>query len=190
MRYAYRWVLGAFLLTGIFLLIQPGALAVWMDGDVQDARETFPPSRFGEPPAPPVYGQRRQISPMRTELAETESTSKGRGLASLDQPIQPQAKTQHRTGTQEVAVIASELGFFPKTIFLTRDIPVRLYVTGAGKKPLCMMMDTFNVRKQVRSQQVEEVSFVPTQPGQYRFYCPINGAEGSIFVRDLNSAGL
>lgn len=93
--------------------------------------------------------------------------------------------TLRRNGVQEVAVIAGDLGFFPRTVFVTRDIPVRMYVTGASKNPLCIMMDSFNVRKQVRNQSIEELSFTPGQPGRFRFYCPVNGAEGYIVVREF-----
>ena len=153
-----------------------------------DGAEIFPESRFGSLPEPPTYGQRPGIAPMQAELEDSDSDHEGRGLASIAKAPKPKAKTNVRTGTQEVALIASDLGFFPKTIFVTRDIPVRLFVTGASKKPLCLMLDAFEVRKQVRSQEVEELSFVPTQPGQYRFYCPINGAEGSLFVKELSAA--
>ncbi|RYZ74103.1 MAG: hypothetical protein EOP09_00935 [Proteobacteria bacterium] len=94
-----------------------------------------------------------------------------------------------RKGVQEVSLIANDLGFFPKTVFVSRDIPVRLFVTGASKQPLCIMMDTFNVKKQVRAQKVEEITFTPSQPGTYRFYCPVNGSEGVLVVRELGAAG-
>ncbi len=97
------------------------------------------------------------------------------------------ALAARRKGIQEVAIIAGDLGFFPKTIFVTRDIPVRLFVTGASKAPLCLMMDSFQVRKQIRTQKVEEISFTPNQPGQYRFYCPVNGMEGTLIVKELAS---
>lgn len=94
-----------------------------------------------------------------------------------------------RTGIQEVAVIAGDLGFFPKTVFVTRDIPVRMFITGASKKALCIMMDIegFRVVKQVRSQKIEELNFTPVRSGQFRFYCPINGGmEGTLLVKDGN----
>ena len=181
MKKSWLWRISLLFWTVLFLLVKPSSFA-----DL-DGAETFPESRFGSPPAPPVYGQ-RQKKPVETELKITESSARGRGLDSLDQPVHPQAKSSLRTGTQEIAIIASDLGFFPKTVFVTRDIPVRLFITGASKKPLCMMLDQFNVRKQLKSQQVEEVSFTPTEPGQYRFYCPINGSEGSIFVKERTSA--
>lgn len=93
-----------------------------------------------------------------------------------------------RKGVQEVAVIASESGFYPKTFFVSRDVPVRLFVTGASKGSLCLMMDSFNVRKQVRANKIEEISFTPNQPGTYRFYCPVNGGEGTMVVKELTTA--
>ena len=91
-------------------------------------------------------------------------------------------------GVQEVAVIASDLGFFPKVFFVARDVPVRMFVTGASKNTLCVMMDSFQVRKQVRAQRIEEITFTPNQPGKYRFYCPVNGMEGTMVVKELTSS--
>ncbi len=90
-----------------------------------------------------------------------------------------------KKGIQEVAVIASDLGYFPKTLFVSRDVPVRLFVTGASKNTLCIMMDSFSVKKQVRSQKIEEVTFTPNVPGKYRFYCPVNGMEGVLIVKEF-----
>ncbi len=149
-----------------------------------DGAEIFPESRFGAPPAGPSYGRRSGVAPMQAELRESESSAAGRGLASLDEHVSPRSKSRLKTGTQEVALIAGDLGFFPRTIFVTRDIPVKLFVTGASKKALCLMLDDFDVKKQLRSQRVEEVGFVPKKVGQFRFYCPINGAEGAIFVKE------
>jgi plastocyanin domain-containing protein len=92
-----------------------------------------------------------------------------------------------RKGVQEVALIAGDLGFFPKTIFVSRDVPVRLFVTGTAKGSLCLMMDSFNVRKQVRTSKIEEITFTPTQAGTYRFYCPVNGSEGTMVVKELTT---
>ncbi len=92
-----------------------------------------------------------------------------------------------RSGVQEIAVIANDLGYFPRTIFVTRDIPVRLYVTGTSKQSLCIMMDSFQVRKQVRSQKIEEIAFTPAHPGKFRFYCPVNGMEGTLIVKEYST---
>lgn len=108
--------------------------------------------------------------------AETEKF-----IADVQDPV------ARRKGMQEISIIAGDLGFFPKTIFVSRDVPVRLYVTGASKGSLCIMMDSFNVRKQVRANRIEEITFVPNQPGTYRYYCPVNGSEGTMVVKELST---
>jgi plastocyanin len=97
------------------------------------------------------------------------------------------ASEMARKGVQEVAIIASDLGYFPKTVFVSRDVPVRMFVTGSSKNTLCIMMDSFQVRKQVRARKIEEITFTPNQPGKYRFYCPVNGMEGSLIVKEFSS---
>ncbi len=91
-------------------------------------------------------------------------------------------------GVQEVSLIAGDLGYFPKTVFVVRDVPVRMFVTGASKNTLCIMMDSFQVRRQGRTQKSEEITFTPNTPGKYRFYCPVNGMEGTLIVKELASA--
>jgi hypothetical protein len=87
-----------------------------------------------------------------------------------------------------VALIAADLGFFPNKVFVSRDVPVRMFVTGASRSTLCIMMDSFQVRKQVHSQKIEEITFTPNQPGKYRFYCPVNGSEGNLVVKEFATA--
>jgi hypothetical protein len=86
---------------------------------------------------------------------------------------------------QEVAVIANDQGFFPSTLFVTQGIPVHLFITGASKRSQCFMMDSFGVRRQIRSEKIEEVSFTPDQGGTYTFNCPMNGAKGTVVVKAL-----
>lgn len=90
-------------------------------------------------------------------------------------------------GVQEIALIAGDLGYFPKTLFVNQSIPVRIFVTGASDHALCIMMDAFEIRKQVRKEKIEEIEFTPKSPGQYRFYCPVNGIEGTLVVREISS---
>ena len=44
------------------------------------------------------------------------------------------------------------------------------------------------MRKQVRSQKIEEITFTPNVPGKYRYYCPVNGMEGTMVVKELTTA--
>lgn len=180
-----------------------------------ERQEVYPASEFGKPPerkrfpmvadplsvaaesnewpAPePVVGagRGRPDAPgenSRSPASVEPSAGGARSLGSVTPPAGMEAHAIRRKGVQEIAVIAGDSGFFPKTVFVTRDIPVRLYVTGASKNTLCLMMDSFQVRKQIRSQKIEEISFTPGIPGKYRFHCPVNGMEGNLIVRELAS---
>lgn len=116
----------------------------------------------------------------RTEEAHQDAVTE-KFITDVSDPI------ARRKGVQEISIIAGDLGFFPKTIFVSRDVPVRLFVTGATKGSLCIMMDSFNVRKQIRTSKIEEITFTPNQPGTYRFYCPVNGSEGTMVVKELTT---
>jgi hypothetical protein len=103
--------------------------------------------------------------------------------------IPPKAMVRNlnqKKAVQEVAVIVNDLGFFPSTIFVTQGIPVRLFVTGASKKSQCFMMDSYGVRRQIQSQRVEEITFTPDESGSFAFSCPMNGAKGVMFVKELD----
>ena len=159
--------------------------------------EEFPESRFGAPATAALLDDPYQL--MLKEVNQEGSTKKsGRGLASVESSSDEDSKSDVkngvlpssilRSGTQEVSVIAHELGFFPRSIFVTKDTPVRLFITSAAKRSLCVMMDEFKIKRQVRSQAIEEISFTPTTPGQYRFYCPINGMEGTLWVKEFTGS--
>lgn len=118
------------------------------------------------------------------EPAGTVAPSKG-----AKKPL-PSAKTMVRTlkqkkAYQEAAVIVNDLGFFPSTIFVTQGIPVRLFVTGASQKSQCMILDAYGIRRQIKNQKVEEVTFTPEEVGKFSFSCPMNGAKGTIIVKEL-----
>jgi len=154
-----------------------------------ETSEEFPESRFGFPP----NSQTIMRSPAGLEF--TEDTTEVRSgsvnpVASLSKSAtnwNPKPYSSSQPGVQEVALIVSDLGFFPKTLFVTQGIPVKLFVTGTSKKTLCIMMDSFDIRKQIKSQKMEELNFTPTTLGQYRFYCPVNGMEGTVLVKELSS---
>lgn len=106
-----------------------------------------------------------------------------------DQALPPQAmirEAKKSKAYQETAVIANDQGFFPSTVFVTQGIPVRLFVTGASAKSNCFIMDSFGVRRQIRSQRIEEISFTPETPGTYTFTCPMNGARGAVVVKEID----
>jgi plastocyanin len=151
-------------------------------------------------PAGMVFGAKpKAITAQPTHVAQTSSSGpvtpadetqvmKSEGTAAANLNPESENMAIRRKGVQEIALIAGDLGFFPKTFFVSRDVPVRLFVTGASKNTLCIMMDSFQVRKQVKTRAIEEITFTPSTPGQYRFYCPINGMEGKMIVKELVSS--
>ncbi|MBI2604649.1 MAG: cupredoxin domain-containing protein [Deltaproteobacteria bacterium] len=90
---------------------------------------------------------------------------------------------------QEVSVIVSDHGYFPSRIFVTQNIPVRVYLTTPSKSTLCFMIDNWSVKKGITPGKVEEVNFVPDRAGNYRFYCPVKGIEGTLTVREAPAPG-
>jgi plastocyanin domain-containing protein len=88
------------------------------------------------------------------------------------------------TGVQEVSLIVSDYGFFPNRIFVTKDLPVKIFLSTPSKTTLCFMVDEWGVRKGVTPGKVEEISFVPEKLGNVRFYCPVKSIEGMITVRE------
>jgi len=90
----------------------------------------------------------------------------------------------YKYGVQEFALIASDTGYFPQRIIVRRNIPVHLFLTSSSNKALCFVFDEFSIRKGIASQGMEEVRFLPTKAGQYKFYCPVQEIQGSIVVRD------
>jgi plastocyanin domain-containing protein len=99
-----------------------------------------------------------------------------------EESVKPEEVFKH--GVQEVGIIATDTGYLPAKIFVRRNIPVKLFVTSASARKLCFMMDDFNLRKGISNQAVEQMSFLPTKAGQYRFYCPVQEIEGQVIVRD------
>lgn len=89
-----------------------------------------------------------------------------------------------KNGVQEVSLIATDTGYLPARIMVRKDIPVRLFITSASSSTLCFIMDEFSIKKGVATQVVEEVRFLPTKAGQYKFYCPVKEIQGSVVVRD------
>lgn len=160
-----------------------------LEANLDNADGNYPESSFGKGPAQPDLGANPYpFVPRKPENAQ-------RSLASVSEPKTPtdnsalkKAMAQGQS-VQEIAVIADDLGFIPKKISVTQGVPVKLFVTAASKKTLCLMIDQFAVRRQIRSHRIEEISFVPEGRDPIRFYCPVNGAkEGFFYIKDPHAA--
>ncbi|MBI2711801.1 MAG: cupredoxin domain-containing protein [Bdellovibrio sp.] len=174
------WGLLFVLAVALAVLLLPSASLALSHNAVDE--DDFPPSSFGTPPSPPDLAESN--SPVSEKPDELQ-----RSLASSRVSSNKTAKkgaANNKAGVQEVGLIAGDLGFFPQTVFVAPEIPVRIYITGASKKPLCFMLDDFQIRRQVRAQKIEEITFTPATPGKYRFYCPVNGIQGDLLVKEKN----
>lgn len=96
--------------------------------------------------------------------------------------VSPEEVYKH--GVQEISVIATDTGFHPSKVYVRKNIPVHLFLTSASPAKLCFIMDDFQIRKGVSIQQVDQVNFLPTKVGEYKFYCPVSEIKGSLIVRD------
>ncbi len=101
----------------------------------------------------------------------------------IDPPV-PASAMSSRAGVQEVSLIVSDYGYFPNRIFVTQNVPVKIYLTTPSKVTMCFMLDTWGLRKGILPGKVEEITFVPQAPGNYRFYCPVKSIEGTLTVRE------
>lgn len=122
---------------------------------------------------------------LKAETIEPRSKNQRYGLKSeprfetaLGAPASP------RAGVQEFSVIVSDYGYFPNRIFVTQNVPVKIYMTTPSKNTLCFMIDSWGVKKGITPGKIDEVSFVPRDAGNFRFYCPVKSIEGTLTVRE------
>jgi plastocyanin domain-containing protein len=130
-----------------------------------------------------AFGAAQKSSDYSSVPKKKESITSNDGVQRVrDEAVTPEEVYKH--GVQEVAVIATDTGFQPSRIYVRRNIPVHLFLTSASPSKLCFVMDDFQIRKGVSIQQVEQVNFMPTKVGEYKFYCPVSEISGSVVVRD------
>ena len=192
-----------------YAVIYPDQTANFGDSDEENQDSV---SRFGEEeskkqvhavkatkPLAPISETSFERDSSRAPASVSEGAGRGpatvktvKADANRDASIPKKAivnRAKREKSYQEVAVIANESGFYPSTVFLTQGIPVRIFVTGSSAKAQCFMLDQFGVRRQIRSQKIEEITFVPDTVGTFSFSCPMNGAKGSIVVKELEVGG-
>ncbi len=157
------------------------------DLSVSDADE--PVSRFGQ-----AEDRVRRNEWMPAPIESGSFAGKegaARTIASVEEAPAPEAAVkdlsltlgQKKAALQEESLISNEQGYFPNTIILTQGIPARIYATSASEKGQCILLDAFDVKRQLRRGRIEEISFTPDREGSFEFHCPMNGARGKIVVR-------
>lgn len=108
-------------------------------------------------------------------------------VTSIEPPMPPSA-SGGRVGVQEISLIVSDFGYFPNKLFVTQNVPVKIYLITPSKVTMCFMLDTWNLKKGVTPGRVDEITFTPDQPGDHRFYCPVKSIEGTLTVREAPTA--
>lgn len=150
--------------------------------------DTSPATTPMEPPHKPVetpHAQAQDTVPVRIWGNTSHLQKKDLGRKPLTKIETPIPQPTLRSTLQEISVIVSDQGFYPERIVLTQGTPVKMYLITPAKVPLCFMVDEWGIRKGVKPGKIEEISFTPDQPGNFRFYCPVKSIEGKITVREL-----
>jgi len=136
--------------------------------------------------APSIVGDYEARSTMTGGL---EGTEMPQGIEQASRETAPVSSLTRNGSVRHVAVIAGEIAFIPSVIRLVTGIRTELSLTSTGAQPLCFISDDFNIRKQVSKGKLIQLELTPQKSGSYRFYCPINGAEGTLIVTDSITSG-
>jgi len=104
------------------------------------------------------------------------------------EPPLPQSAANVKTGVQEISLIVSDYGYFPSRIWVNQNVPVKIYLSTPSKATMCFMLDQWGLKKGISPGKIEEITFVPEQHGEYRFYCPVKSIEGRLMVREAPSS--
>ncbi len=184
-------------ITASLISLVVHAEAIWLpvtaEGELEFAESHFGEVEFPEEPLALPVGHEG----IRADRSPASSLSSSTRVGGTPSALTPKHEVRSEFGgtenslatiaqrfsaTQEMALIVGDLGFFPQTLIATADIPLRIYVTSASQKTLCIVIDDFKVQKQVQSHEIKEVMLVP-KVGQYRIYCPVNHMEGKLIVK-------
>lgn len=123
-------------------------------------------------------------SPRGDQIAAARPSYGLKSEPRVETKIEPAVPQSSRVGVQEISVIVSDYGYFPNRVFVTQNVPVKIYMSTPSKNTLCFMIDSWGVKKGISPGKVEEVEFTPSSAGNFRFYCPVKSIEGTITVRE------
>lgn len=138
---------------------------------------------FGFSAKPPTNNYNNVPRKQTKGIESNEAPGVDKAAKKMSDPeVRPEEAFKY--GVQEFALIASDTGYFPTRIIVRRNIPVSIYLTGSSATNLCFMQDDFGIRRSVGAKVVEEIRFLPTKVGQYKFYCPVKEIKGTLIVRD------
>lgn len=184
-----RWLgVGLFLLLGEVSL--PGVGGAEVPSGVRIQRPGYVTSEFGKPTPPLCLKEscRTSGSEEGDILEDRLPASQGPTNAFVQKPelMKPDPDFRIAGAPLELAVIATESGFFPATLSVVQGTPLKLYLTSTSlNTELCFVMDAFHIYRGLPSQRVVEISFTPKEAGIFPFSCPVRTLQGSLVVREL-----
>lgn len=95
-----------------------------------------------------------------------------------------QTEVKLQTPLREVAIIATEEGFYPKQIAVHEGEKVRFFVTSIKDEPDCFVINGHKIFMAATKGKMSEQETIFTEPGRFKFYCPSSKSTGHLTVID------
>ena len=83
---------------------------------------------------------------------------------------------------RELAVIATEEGFYPEKFSIFAGEKVRFFLTTTSNTPSCLIIGEKELYLSATKGNVSEATIFFDKPGNYKFYCPTNKIKGRLTV--------
>ena len=83
---------------------------------------------------------------------------------------------------RELAVIATEEGFYPERFSIFAGEKVRFFLTTTSNTPSCLIIGEKELYLSATKGNVSEGTIFFEKPGNYKFYCPTNKIKGRLTV--------
>ncbi len=89
---------------------------------------------------------------------------------------------KHKKPMREVAIIASDDGYFPNKISAFVGEKIRLLVTSSSDKKQCLILEKHEVFLPAEKGKIADKLIVLDSPGRYKIYCPATDFVGHLTV--------
>ena len=83
---------------------------------------------------------------------------------------------------RELAIIATEEGFYPERFSIFAGEKVRFFLTTTSNTPSCLIIGEKELYLSATKGNVSEGTVFFEKPGNYKFYCPTNKIKGRLSV--------
>lgn len=83
---------------------------------------------------------------------------------------------------REMAIIATQDGFYPRSISVFKGERVRFYLTNTSDQKSCFILKGKEVFLSAEKGKVSETVVYFDNPGKFEFYCPTHKEKGKVTV--------